>query len=104
MQKKILFNIFNIFFKAVSSSCIFALLLGHVAAVVEVTEEHDEAERVGQHHHVHGVREVAVIVQVVGGVGGHGEELQLGTQRGKKEVENFTISPSKSPNVELLKL
>lgn len=98
------FNIFNIFFKAVSSSCILAPLLGHVAAVVEVTEEHDEAERVGQHHHVHGVREVAVIVQVVGGVGGHGEELQLGTQRGKKEVENFTISPSKSPNVELLKL
>lgn len=67
------------------ASCILALLLGHVAAVVEVGEESDEAERVGQHHHVHGVWEVAVSVQVVGGVGGHGEELQLQAQRATKK-------------------
>lgn len=62
------------------ASRLLAVLLGHVAAVVEVSEESDEAERVGQHHHVHGVGEVAVGVQVVGGVAGHSEELQLQTQ------------------------
>lgn len=54
--------------------------------VVEVAEESDEAERVGQHNYVHGVGEVAVGKQVVGGVDGHGEELELGGKRDTKLV------------------
>lgn len=46
--------------------------------IVEVTEESDEAERVGQHNHVHGVREVTVSKEVVGGVDGYYEKLELG--------------------------
>lgn len=68
------------FFSA-SSSRRLAPLLGHVAVVVEVAEESDEAEGVGQHNYVHGVGEVAVGKQVVGGVDGHGEELELGGGR-----------------------
>lgn len=55
--------------------------------VVEVTEEGDEAERVGQHHHVHGVREVTVSKQVVGGVDGHYEELELGRKQTDKQTD-----------------
>lgn len=46
--------------------------------VVEVTEESDEAERVSQHDHVHGVGEVTLSKQVVGGVDGYCEKLELG--------------------------
>ena len=46
--------------------------------VVEVTEESNEAESVGQHHGVHGVREVAVGKQVVSGVDGYYKKLELG--------------------------
>ncbi len=46
--------------------------------VVEVTEESDEAERVGQDDHVHGVREVTVGKQVVRGVDCYYEKLELG--------------------------
>lgn len=46
--------------------------------VVEVTEESDEAERVGQYNYVHGVREVTVSKQIVGGVDGNCEKLELG--------------------------
>lgn len=60
------------------SSWPLALLLGDVAVVVEVTEESDEAERVGQHNYVHGVREVTVSKQIVGGVDGNCEKLELG--------------------------
>lgn len=58
-----------------------ALLLGEVAVVVEVTEESDEAERVGQDDHVHGVGEVTVGKQVVGGVDCYYEKLELGGRR-----------------------
>lgn len=61
-------------------SCLFALL-GEVALIVEVSEEYDEAEGVDKHHRVHGVWEVAVSEQVVAGVDGHYEELELGSQR-----------------------
>lgn len=74
------------FFLTVSSSGLLASLLGHVAVVVEVAEESDEAERVGQHNRVHGVGEVAVGKQVVGGVDGHSEELELGGGRDNKLV------------------
>lgn len=57
------------------------LLVDEVATVVEVAEESDEAERIGQHDHVHGVREVAVGKQVVGGVDGHYEKLELERRR-----------------------
>ncbi len=59
------------------SLCFLALLLGEVALVVEVTEESDEAERVGHDNHVHGVWEVAVSKQVVGGVDCHYKKLEL---------------------------
>lgn len=55
--------------------CLLTLLFGEVAVVVEVTEESDEAERVSQHNHVHGVREVTVSEQVVGGVDSDYEKL-----------------------------
>lgn len=51
--------------------------------VVEVTEESNEAERVSQHNHVHGVRKVTVSEQVVSGVDGHGNKLELRRKRGK---------------------
>lgn len=54
--------------------------------VVEVTEESDEAERVGQHNHVHGVREVTVSKQVVGGVDGYREKLELEGRQVNKQV------------------
>lgn len=54
--------------------------------VVEVTEECDKAEGVGQHNHVHGVREVTVSEQVVGGVDGDYEKLELGGETGSREI------------------
>ena len=70
---------FSIWWKQIVSfsSRLRGLLLVQVAAVIEVTEKSDEAERVGEHHHVHGVGEVAVSEQVVGGVDGDDEELEL---------------------------
>ena len=69
-----------------SCLCLLALLFGKVAVVVEVTEESDEAERVGQHNHVHGIREVTVSEQVVGGVDGDYEKLELGGETGRREM------------------
>lgn len=61
--------------------------------VVEVAEEGDEAERVGQHNHVHGVREVTVGEQVVGSVDGHNEKLEL--VRGRERIPSGTVSEQK---------
>lgn len=70
------------------SSCLL-LLLRQVAVVKEVTEESDEAEGVGQHDDVHGVREVAVGKQVVAGVDGYYEKLELkGARDGWKDTRN----------------
>lgn len=55
---------------------LFGFLI-EVAVVVEVAEKSDEAEGICQHHHVHGVRKVAVSNQVVNGVDGDSEKLQL---------------------------
>lgn len=46
--------------------------------VVEVTEENNEADRVDQHNHVHGVWEVTISKQIVGDVNGYYEKLELG--------------------------
>ena len=51
-------------------SCLLLLLLGEVALVVEVAEEDYEGEEVGADDGVHGVREVALGVEVVERVGG----------------------------------
>lgn len=60
------------------SLCLLGLRLGEVVLVVEVTEENDEAQRVGEHDHVHGVREVTVDKHVEGGVEGYYDKLELG--------------------------
>lgn len=49
----------------------------HVALVVEVAEEQDEADAVGEHNGVHRVGEVTLGEQVVAGVCGEKNELQL---------------------------
>lgn len=73
-----LFDLFSVIQSPLSHTlCRLGLLLGEVSVVVEVTEESDETERVGKHSHVHGVREVTVDKQVVGGVEGYDKKLEL---------------------------
>lgn len=54
--------------------------------VVEVAEKSDEAEGVSKHHSIHGVWEVTVSEEVVGGVDRHNEELELSEKRGPRFV------------------
>lgn len=72
---------------------------------VKVTEENNEAERIGQHDSVHGVGEVAVDKQVVGGVRGDDEKLQLIRETRRWQMTKICIQETSSTqNIFILNL
>lgn len=72
---------------------------------VKVTEENNEAERIGQHDSVHGVGEVAVDKQVVGGVRGDDEKLQLIRETRRWQMNKICIQETSSTqNIFILNL
>ena len=73
---------------------LFLLLLAEVALIIEVTEEDDEGDAVAEHHHVHGVGEVAVCEQVVAGVQEEQHELHLLEGKSSDQISSQTYRQS----------
>lgn len=65
---------------------------GHVALVVEVAEEHDEADAVGEDDGVHGVGKVTLGEEVITSVCGEKNKLQLGNKQEVQILTTHTLS------------
>lgn len=76
-------------------------LLGKVALIIKVTKQSDQAQGVTEHHHIHGVREVTVGIEVERSVNGHNKELELRWTKKDSDANPTDIISLKNHNESL---